>query len=407
MAVKNANAKNRSVCVTVDMTADGNFTSQVAPQLLNIDKDGNGTVIFPDMPKGNRTVEILDRNDPASAQRCGVYSVNVKNKAESTPTPTPKITNCRNIGDPCIFESPDTPLCYPTLHECKNSVVVQKTGSLNTPVEVEQTIDLSAKGCGVVGKKCCTFEPGAVPEVPQLELNAEASQFTGVMDMAKSLTKGLAEKVQEITFNDYNNLTNGRLCFDKSVPEITTSSGKSKVENLYLVTEKLYRISDSTPENIDDNQKVEKSSVTSCDCVPAEALCADLFDDNGQNCNMRFLCKNVPGDYNVQGSQQRACVECMVKGKMWTVLGCIDIDLKSFVQNQLFGIGLGFAGISAFLCIIYGSFMLQISSGDPEKIKQSQELITSCITGLIVIIFSVFILRIIGVDLLKIPGLGG
>jgi hypothetical protein len=45
------------------------------------------------------------------------------------------------------------------------------------------------------------------------------------------------------------------------------------------------------------------------------------------------------------------------------------------------------------------------SSGDPERLKGGQELLTSAIAGLIMLIFSVFILRVIGVDILKLPGL--
>jgi len=66
--------------------------------------------------------------------------------------------------------------------------------------------------------------------------------------------------------------------------------------------------------------------------------------------------------------------------------------------------GIGLAGLIALLCIIYAAFMIQISSGNPERIKKAQELLTSCIMGLMLIIFSVFILRLIGVDILKIPG---
>ena len=54
--------------------------------------------------------------------------------------------------------------------------------------------------------------------------------------------------------------------------------------------------------------------------------------------------------------------------------------------------------------IISASFMIITSSGNPDRLKAGQELLTSAIMGLIMIIFSVFVLRVIGVDILKIPG---
>jgi hypothetical protein len=120
--------------------------------------------------------------------------------------------------------------------------------------------------------------------------------------------------------------------------------------------------------------------------------------------NMANLCRATPGEATDVGTEKGKCYSCMAEGKLWTALGCIDLKMDSFIQNQLFGWGLGLAGLSAFLCIIYSAFIFQTSSNNPEKITQAQDTMTSCITGLIVIIFSVFILNIIGVDILKIPG---
>lgn len=108
----------------------------------------------------------------------------------------------------------------------------------------------------------------------------------------------------------------------------------------------------------------------------------------------------------LKGEKEYAlCVDCSTKG-IWTGIGCISTDLSVFIKDTLLGWGVGLAGIIALLCIIYSSFMMQTSRGNPEKIKKAQELLTSCIMGLILIIFSVFILRLIGVSILKIPGFG-
>jgi hypothetical protein len=49
--------------------------------------------------------------------------------------------------------------------------------------------------------------------------------------------------------------------------------------------------------------------------------------------------------------------------------------------------------------------MISTSAGDPKKLQAGKELLTAAISGLLLLIFSVFILRIIGVEILNIPGL--
>lgn len=99
-----------------------------------------------------------------------------------------------------------------------------------------------------------------------------------------------------------------------------------------------------------------------------------------------------------------SCVSCANSGGVYTGLGCIQADLSGFITKTLLGWGIGLASIFALLCIIYSAFQLQTSRGNAEKIKKAQELLTSCIMGLMLIIFSIFILRVIGVGILQIPG---
>jgi hypothetical protein len=101
--------------------------------------------------------------------------------------------------------------------------------------------------------------------------------------------------------------------------------------------------------------------------------------------------------------EYNACIACVKKG-IWTGVGCVDISLPEFIQHKVFGYGLGLGGVLTMLGIIFSAFQIQISQGNPEKIKKAREMLTSFVIGLLVIIFSVFILRLIGVDLLRIPG---
>jgi len=146
--------------------------------------------------------------------------------------------------------------------------------------------------------------------------------------------------------------------------------------------------------------------------------CTCVMPDGAQMCRRYIAGKDTLSTTEeeqalVASRSFAACVQCMGSNgqnsdgnqvmKMYTAFGCIDTSVAG-IAEYIFSIGLGLAGTIALGCIIFASIKLQVSAGNPEKIKESQELITSCITGLILVIFSIVLLRIIGIDILRIPG---
>lgn len=86
-----------------------------------------------------------------------------------------------------------------------------------------------------------------------------------------------------------------------------------------------------------------------------------------------------------------------------TAFGCIDPS-PGGVFNTFFRAGVGIAGGIAFILIIFGGFQIITSAGNPERLNEGKEMVSSSIAGLLMIIFSIFILRVVGVDLLGLPG---
>ena len=107
------------------------------------------------------------------------------------------------------------------------------------------------------------------------------------------------------------------------------------------------------------------------------------------------------------------CTDCFngegqFQGKpgTWTALGCIPTkDLNEFAKWILGKIIFIASGI-AFLLMAFGAIQIITSAGNPDKMKAGSQLITSALSGLIFIILSVFLLKLIGVDILRIPGFG-
>lgn len=89
-----------------------------------------------------------------------------------------------------------------------------------------------------------------------------------------------------------------------------------------------------------------------------------------------------------------------------TALGCISFDASGggFVQSIL-GIIIGLGGGIALLLILYGVFIVTTSAGIPEKLKEGNEVISSAIAGLLFIIMAIFLMNLIGIKILALPGL--
>jgi hypothetical protein len=85
-----------------------------------------------------------------------------------------------------------------------------------------------------------------------------------------------------------------------------------------------------------------------------------------------------------------------------TGFGTFDTRPTGFITS-LFRVILSISGAVAILLIIVSGYKMIMSRGNPEKVTEARERLTSAIVGLLFIIFSLVILQIIGVDILRIP----
>jgi len=96
--------------------------------------------------------------------------------------------------------------------------------------------------------------------------------------------------------------------------------------------------------------------------------------------------------------------KCTNPNDIPTSIGCIPTDPQRLVVNYILANAIKIAGGVAFLLFLWGGFTLLTSSGNPEKLNNGKEIIVSALSGLLFIIFSVYLLRVIGYDILQIPG---
>lgn len=89
-----------------------------------------------------------------------------------------------------------------------------------------------------------------------------------------------------------------------------------------------------------------------------------------------------------------------------TAIGCVPTDPIEFI-GALLRFTVGIIGGISLLIMVMAVFQMITSAGNPDNLKQGHERFTSAIIGMLVVIFSVLLLRIIGVDILGLgPALG-
>lgn len=115
--------------------------------------------------------------------------------------------------------------------------------------------------------------------------------------------------------------------------------------------------------------------------------------------------QNITGSSSGGQQSQTGGLFCDGTNGIQTAIGCLDVlgNQNTFL-GQLLSWSIGIAGGIAFLLIVYAGFMIMSSSGNPDRLKAGQELMTSAISGVVLLILSIFILNVIGVKILAIPG---
>lgn len=91
--------------------------------------------------------------------------------------------------------------------------------------------------------------------------------------------------------------------------------------------------------------------------------------------------------------------QCFETGGIYTAIGCIDPTPTGIITG-LIRIALGVMGGVALLQMIYVGLLYQM--GNTEKIKEARTQLIATLIGIAVLVFSVLILRIIGVNVLDI-----
>ncbi len=155
-------------------------------------------------------------------------------------------------------------------------------------------------------------------------------------------------------------------------------------------------------DNLSDDQK---QTCNSCTSQPFFSDNTSTFQAMGNLGDQgRNFCQGVPaGEFD-------KCVQCMIPSVfgisgVWTSFGCLQTDPGSFISKTVIPIGISLGAAAAFLTILYSAYLIQTSQGNAEKLKKARAYLNASLVGLMLIIFAALILQIVGIQILRIPGL--
>lgn len=112
---------------------------------------------------------------------------------------------------------------------------------------------------------------------------------------------------------------------------------------------------------------------------------------------------NILDDFFCNSSGE--AVDDPESGEIFTAIGCVPADeLQEFTEFTVRW-SIGIAGGITLLLIIYSGYLYTTSKGNPQKIQAAKELITAAVGGLLFLILSATLLRLVSSNILDIPGL--
>lgn len=217
-----------------------------------------------------------------------------------------------------------------------------------------------------------------------------------------------AKPPEYIHFRIKNNLTPGNHTIS------LTANYSSSREVISSVTFEVLKIGDPTPipSLTPDPSCLSMLATESLDKVCAVAACKTLIQCRNYasptpTIKLRAICENVTDNSDTDENEHDECNKCMnTEGYVYTAIGCAPTDSSTFVQDFVFKFGVSAASSIAFLLMLWGGFTMLTSAGDPQKLAHGREIFVAAIAGLLFIILSIFILEVIGINILRLPGFG-
>jgi hypothetical protein len=125
------------------------------------------------------------------------------------------------------------------------------------------------------------------------------------------------------------------------------------------------------------------------------------------------ICRNCFVAGSAEGGVGGACDLCVdpdrdgfSNGPQWTAIGCIQAQNPQWFVGQILGWATILGAGIAFIIAAISGIQITLAQGDPKKIAAARDHLVAAISGLLLIIFSIFLVNLLGINILGLGGLG-
>lgn len=135
---------------------------------------------------------------------------------------------------------------------------------------------------------------------------------------------------------------------------------------------------------------------------PGINIAAGCKATNEVLCNCVVDKLNSPG--TVDSVESNRCISCLCNGNSWSGIGCIDTNSTQGIITSVMRIVLGVIGGIALILMIISGYLY--NTGQVDNVAKAKQTITAMFAAIIFIVFSVLLLRFIGVNVLDVTTVG-
>ncbi|HLE49081.1 MAG TPA: hypothetical protein VI819_03590 [Patescibacteria group bacterium] len=144
---------------------------------------------------------------------------------------------------------------------------------------------------------------------------------------------------------------------------------------------------------------------------PDTSKCQRPVSNPGYDCNINgvtydcFCCSELLSSSTAALTPRPSLPATCANNGIDTAIGCLPVGNRQLFLQFILRWALGISGGTALVMIAYSGILIMTAQGDKQRLQTGKEFLTASVAGIMMIIFSAYLLQLIGVTIFRLPGI--